>query len=404
MRTQHVAHALPAFPVYSIGFLADDKLALGGGGGASKSGIKNKIRLYTVTAAALTLLDELELEPGEDAPMTMAVNSTTSEIICGINSAHEKLVAGDNQNCRVYGTADNKIERKQTTSTLTISGQDVDDYQKVTTFSPSGELLAVGCTDNQISLLTFPSLSRLAQPFNIPRTGGDIYDIDFFNEYVIITCSKAIYIASIPSTSTSEKAPPLKVVKTIEPSSILAVPAETTCSFRSARVVTTKEKDDTRSTLLYTVVNTTPPRSAPRGTPRSAYVCTYQLVGTADDLVCTLAKSKSVSSKAITVFDISSSGQLLAVGSSDLSVMILDAKTLAPLLSILKAHELPPTALRFNASSSLLVSGSADNSVRVISVPATLGASGASMTTAIYVLLLSLLAAVIAVFVLQQLR
>ncbi|KAG9014942.1 hypothetical protein FRB94_007014 [Tulasnella sp. JGI-2019a] len=404
MRTHHTTHALPSFPVYSIGFLADDKVALGGGGGASKSGIKNKIRLYTVTPDALTLLDELELEPGEDAPMTMAVNNHTSELVCGINSAQEKLKAGDNQNCRVYGTSGDKIARKQTTSTLTILGEDIDDYQKVTTFSPSGELLAVGCTDNQISVLAFPSLSPIAEPFRIPKNGGDVYDIDFYNDHVVIACSKAIYIASVPSASGSEKPPVLKILKSIEPSSLVAVPAGTTCSFRSARTVTTKEKDDTPSTLLYTVVNTTPPRSAAKGAPRSAFVCTYQLTGTGEDLLCTLAKSKSVSSKAVTVFDISSNGQLLGIGSSDLSVMILDGKTLAPLLSILNAHELPPTALRFNASSSLLVSGSADNSVRVISVPATLGASGATMTTAVWVLLLSLLMAVLAVLVLQQLR
>lgn len=47
MRAQHVPHALPSFPVYSIGFISDDKVAVGGGGGASKSGIKNKlVRLY----------------------------------------------------------------------------------------------------------------------------------------------------------------------------------------------------------------------------------------------------------------------------------------------------------------------------------------------------------------------
>lgn len=43
MRAQHVPHALPSFPVYSIGFISDDKVAVGGGGGASKSGIKNKL-------------------------------------------------------------------------------------------------------------------------------------------------------------------------------------------------------------------------------------------------------------------------------------------------------------------------------------------------------------------------
>jgi len=46
-----------------------------------------------------------------------------------------------------------------------------------------------------------------------------------------------------------------------------------------------------------------------------------------------------------------------------------------PLVTILKAHEFPPTTLKFNPTSKLLVSGSADNSVRVISVPDSLGSS-----------------------------
>lgn len=43
MRTQHALHTLPAFPVYSLGFIRDGKLLLGGGGGATRSGIKNKL-------------------------------------------------------------------------------------------------------------------------------------------------------------------------------------------------------------------------------------------------------------------------------------------------------------------------------------------------------------------------
>ena len=52
---------------------------------------------------------------------------------------------------------------------------------------------------------------------------------------------------------------------------------------------------------------------------------------------------------------------------------IQNSHSLQPLLTILKAHEFPPTTLRFSPTSNLLVSGSADNSVRVISVPAELG-------------------------------
>lgn len=94
MRANHTSHALASFPVYSLGFVGDDKVVLGGGGGAGRSGIKNKLvgfrasrvslsspirnlfqRLYDISAKNLELLDELELDPDEDAPMTMAVNA-----------------------------------------------------------------------------------------------------------------------------------------------------------------------------------------------------------------------------------------------------------------------------------------------------------------------------------------
>ena len=43
MRTQHTTHQLPAFPVYCSAWISEDKLVLGGGGGASKTGVKNKL-------------------------------------------------------------------------------------------------------------------------------------------------------------------------------------------------------------------------------------------------------------------------------------------------------------------------------------------------------------------------
>jgi prolactin regulatory element-binding protein len=38
-------------------------------------------------------------------------------------------------------------------------------------------------------------------------------------------------------------------------------------------------------------------------------------------------------------------------------------------MTILKAHDFPSTCLKFNPGSTILVSGSADNSIRVIKVP-----------------------------------
>ena len=137
MGTQHALHTLPAFPVYSLGFITDDKLLLGGGGGATRSGIKNKLvggvvfllirhslfwlqRLYNVDeAGALELATELELEKDEDVPMSMAVDYQVcrqtyvssarsnfriqaNTVICGINGSMEKVEAGINPHCRAF--------------------------------------------------------------------------------------------------------------------------------------------------------------------------------------------------------------------------------------------------------------------------------------------------------------
>jgi len=79
----------------------------------------------------------------------------------------------------------------------------------------------------------------------------------------------------------------------------------------------------------------------------------------------------------------------------------LDAFTLAPLLSILKSHEFPPTVLKFNPTSRLLVSGSADNTVRLIAIPEGLGdnAAWSHTITAILALFVVLFAIALHLFI-----
>ena len=43
MRAKHTSHPLKAFPIYSIAFISDNEVILGGGGGSSRAGIKNKM-------------------------------------------------------------------------------------------------------------------------------------------------------------------------------------------------------------------------------------------------------------------------------------------------------------------------------------------------------------------------
>ena len=43
MRPRHTQHSLSGFPIHSAAFVAPNYIVIGGGGGSSKSGIKNKL-------------------------------------------------------------------------------------------------------------------------------------------------------------------------------------------------------------------------------------------------------------------------------------------------------------------------------------------------------------------------
>jgi prolactin regulatory element-binding protein len=95
MRAKHTSHPLKAFPVYSIAFISDNQVILGGGGGSSRAGIKNKIvrlkfdhrcssrydvavepqKLFRLDGgSSIELLHEFELEKDADAPMSMVAD------------------------------------------------------------------------------------------------------------------------------------------------------------------------------------------------------------------------------------------------------------------------------------------------------------------------------------------
>jgi len=156
-------------------------------------------------------------------------------------------------------------------------------------------------------------------------------------------------------------------------------------TFRAARYHPQNDK------VIYTVINTVPVRSRKtKSAPRQAFVCKWNTES------WTIDKMRKVGDRALTCFDVSPNGSLLAFGSSDYSIGLLDANTLAPLVTILKAHELPPTIIKFNPTSRLLISGSADNSIRLVSVPEFFGGSSWGIVTLIILTILVILLALVA--------
>ncbi|KAJ7276222.1 quinon protein alcohol dehydrogenase-like superfamily [Mycena haematopus] len=399
MRAQHTPHFLTAFPVYCSVFLSPTHLVLGGGGGASKTGIKNKLRVYDVGEnRSITLVDELQLEPGDDAPTSMAANLETGSLACGVNSPEEQMKKGENQNCRVFNFKDQKLGLLGMCGTL-VSG-DLDDFQKVTALSPDGKLLVAAGTTS-LQLLSFPSLQPVAPPIN---TDKEIYDVTFSQNTLVVATTANLLVYALPGeTETKSKGSPsknkkkgkqkektialseLELLRTVDPPA--GVLGSTGSTFRAARYHPEKPE------ILYTVSNTVPGRSrTKKAAPMQAFVCKWNTA------TWTVDKVRKVGVKGLTCFDISANGRLLAFGSADCSVGILDANTLAPLVAILKAHEFPSTTVKFNPTSRLLVSASADNSIRVISVP---DSAEKSSWTLIILILITLLIALVA-FAAQQ--
>ncbi|KAG6832950.1 hypothetical protein H0H92_004834 [Tricholoma furcatifolium] len=385
MRTSHTPHSLPTFPVFSSSFLSENELVLGGGGGSSKTGIKNKLRLYNVKQErSLELLGEVELEKGEDSPMSMAAHNKSRAIVCGINSTSENLEKGLNENCRVFSLKDNVPTILKTKGTLPT--EDPFDYQAI--LSPDGTLLAVSGA-HDLSLLSYPSLELVAEPIH---TENEIYDATFSDSTLVIATTQDLRVYSIPTFQASPQTSPkkgkgkgkgkgakqsdqspskkLELLQTIQVPKISGVvPA-----FRSARF------HPTDNTILYATINASSPRTKKTKTPqRQSFVYKW------DVKTWTVEKSRKVGDRALTCFEISPDGKFLGYGTSDLTVGLFDASNLSPLVSILKAHDLPPTTIAFNPTSTLLISGSADATVRVANVP--VAATGSSWSVILLVLI-----------------
>ncbi|KAG2043015.1 WD40-repeat-containing domain protein [Suillus americanus] len=422
MRVQHTAHPLPAFPVYSCAFVASDQMVVGGGGGAAKTGIKNKLRLFNVSQdRQLEMLCEHELEKGEDAPMSIAAHPESRSFVCGINSSKECLEKGENENCRVFSISEsgNALIKGVTRGTLPSGA--LEDYQRVTVISPDGKLLAVA-GERDLSLLAFPSLSPVAQSVQVPK--GEIYDVTFSSTHLVLATSLNLLVYALPkppSEDSGEKSPKkkrgkqkgkgkekeipsrtpsqipeLRLVDTIDIPLVPGAPAQSVVTFRAARFHPLDHN------TLFTAVNTVAPRLKKSKTgQKQAYILKWRV-----DLNGEQNSARSISMEGsrkageggLTCFDVSPNGQFLAFGSSDYSLGMLDSTALTPLLSILKAHEFPITTVRFSPTSTLLVSGGADNSIRIVTVPEKFAGQSWTMIILIILALLVILVA----FLLQK--
>ncbi|KAJ1884738.1 hypothetical protein LPJ66_010461 [Kickxella alabastrina] len=336
------------FPIGCIGITQNNEVVLGGGGGAGRSGVKNKLAVYTIEKTGLKSVSELVLSSSEDAPTSLALHPKEKVLATSINASKAQIEKGENNNCRLFELKKKSIKAGKSTQSV-CSTSDYD-YQRCSAFDPSGKLLAGGSTNGTLSVIQYP---QLVPAFPFIEASDEINDVDFnlSGKWLAVTTDKELKVISAKDGS---------VVQTIDnPHTAKG----TSAVFRFAKFGRSKGSKEftalqTRIELkdvLYTVLNT---RSR-----KQAYIAMWD-TNKWERLV-----TRPVCNSAITTFALSKSGRLLAFATASLQICICDAHTLRVLMRIHNAHGFAITVLAFDAEEKCLISGSADETCQVIVIP-----------------------------------
>ncbi|KAJ2336204.1 hypothetical protein GGI00_000965 [Coemansia sp. RSA 2681] len=337
------------FPISCIGITLSNEVVLGGGGGPGRSGVKNKLAVYSIDGSALELkrASEAILSSEEDAPTCLAVHPKDRVVISSINSSKDAIQKGNNSNCRVFELSKKSIKAGGKVAKTICSTSDFD-YQKCIAIDPLGKLVAGGSTDGTLAVLQYPSLRHA---FPSVEAADEINDVDFnaSGKWLAVATDSELKIVSTKDGS---------LVQNIDrPHTASGQPAV----FRFAKFGANskgKLKSGTElKSVLYTVLNTK--------SRKLAYIAMW------DTKQWTRIATRPVCQSAITTFALSPSGKLLAVATVSLQIVICDAHTLKVLLRIPAAHSFAITAMSFDNDDKYLVSGSADETCQVLRIPET---------------------------------
>ncbi|KAL8387892.1 hypothetical protein RB595_009598 [Gaeumannomyces hyphopodioides] len=205
------------YPLYACDFDPNNasRLVVGGGGGAGRSGVGNKITvLDTTSPEALEPSAEIELSRDEDNVTSLAVVSQskgkTALVYAGVNSSPEEQKNGENKHFRVFGVDPPSAKAKDAAAptiselsrTSLFSNKDPDAYQRIVRLSapfagsPQMGAAATGLA-KQAQIVLFEALSsgpksrgrlnleKEASDLDVMQTSSDQYRIVYCNDYEI---------------------------------------------------------------------------------------------------------------------------------------------------------------------------------------------------------------------------
>ncbi|RKP36070.1 quinon protein alcohol dehydrogenase-like superfamily, partial [Dimargaris cristalligena] len=331
-------------PINCVAAVGSDPtlFVVGGGGGPSRSGVANKILINRIDSStqSVTTVATYSFEPLEDAPTSIAAHPSRPVIACGANNNNDIVKAGDNRSARIleYSLNQDPPQLELIHSRSVMDSRTMNDYQKVTVFSPKGDHILTGGSEGSINLLAYPSLDPVFP--TLKSESGEIMSADFSQsggQFAIVTPKDV----SVFSTRTG------KGVQHIE---CPVYKNKSECRFRSCLY----GRGPTEH-FFYTIVNTL-------NRDRS-------LIAKWNTNTWETESFRSVSRFPIIAVAMHPSGNYLAVATTENAVYVLDAHSFQTMAKSADVHGFAITSLAFTSDGAHLVTGSIDTNCCIIPIP-----------------------------------
>ncbi|KAJ1686082.1 hypothetical protein LUZ63_017472 [Rhynchospora breviuscula] len=308
---------------------ASDKLlvAIGGGGGEGRSGVPNALVISGFDFPSRSLSDEPVIRIGteSDLPYRMAIHPTGDGIICSFPNG-SRWFKWDLPGSRDYKKLALNPSEESLTQLENISLQAL-------CFNKEGSVLATGSEDGNLRVFKWPAMESILSEV---VDDNSIKDLDFSFD--------GKYLASLRNSG------PCRVWDLNSSSVIANLARESGENFRFCRF--SCSSDDNQ--VLFVIA-----MHDDQGKIITWNTTTWKRI-----------VSKRVVKDPISAFNISPDGKLLAIGTIEGGIVVLNSKNLQVHSVIKKAHLGLLTSLVFSQDSRALLSSSFDSTARVTAIEA----------------------------------
>ncbi|KAE8022854.1 hypothetical protein FH972_008618 [Carpinus fangiana] len=327
---------------------AQDYVVFAGGGGEGRSGIPNAVVLSQFDFASNVLSDQpvAKLGTGSDLPYRMAVHPGGDGLVCSFPKSCRWYEWGGEKSDQAH-----KLGLKLSDKVLTQL-EDVG-QQLALAFNNEGSALAAGGEDGNLRVFMWPSMEIVLNEANAHTT---VKDLDFSPD--------GKYLVSLGNRG------PARVWDMTSSTVVASLPKENDEVFSSCGF---SESNDTNRVLYIAAV-----------TERGGSIVTWNTT------TWKRMGSKPVVRDTISAFNVSPDGKLLACGTTQGEILILNSTSMRVQTIVRKAHLGFVTALAFSHNSRGLASVSLDSSARVTLIEDKKNTGGLSLWVIVFFILLAI--------------